>query len=393
MSKFEPNVTIIVPVRNADRTLSTTFEYLLNIDYPRSKFEILIADGGSSDKTVEITKEFMKKYDFVKLIEIPNCKSPGHARNAALKQVKGDYVLFTDGDCAPEKDWVYQIIEPFSRDKKIGGVGGEVLTLKVQPDNFTESYCEQVRFLSPTGRCGLNESGYMPTVTNWLPHEVNGGDNSPFFATANFAVSKEAIDKIGGEFWDEPTGEDVDFSLRIILAGYVLYYKKEALVKHMHRVDLKSFKKQWYGYGYGHPLLINKHTKNNVLEFVLQLGKPGVSFSIPWFKKGIIHFGNYHGMHFCFWNIWINLIIYMGFITFNLSVWFINVEFVRLLVFLFTAGFAYFTVVYFRPVLAIKPLSKFFTFARIRHATNASFIKGAKDGQKKFNAICIEPSW
>ncbi|MEK6557963.1 MAG: hypothetical protein AABZ14_06650, partial [Candidatus Margulisiibacteriota bacterium] len=80
-------------------------------------------------------------------------------------------------------------------------------------------------------------------------------------------------------------------------------------------------------------------------------------------------------------------------ITFNLSVWFINVEFVRLLVFLFTAGFAYFTVVYFRPVLAIKPLSKFFTFARIRHATNASFIKGAKDGQKKFNAICIEPSW
>ena len=37
MKKFEPTVSIIVPVRNAERTLRTTFEYLLYIDYPIEK--------------------------------------------------------------------------------------------------------------------------------------------------------------------------------------------------------------------------------------------------------------------------------------------------------------------------------------------------------------------
>ena len=296
MSDFEPKVSIIVPVRNAERTLTTTFEYLLAIDYPREKLEILIADGGSSDNTVGITKDFMKKYEFIKLIEIPNCKSPGHARNAAIKVVKGQYVLFTDGDCAPNKDWIYKIVEPFEKDKKIGGVGGEVLTLRAQEDNYTESYCEQVKFLSPVGRCGVTESGYMPTINEWYPHEVNGGNDSPFFATANFAVSKEAIDKIGGEFWDEPTGEDVDFSLRIMKKGYLLYFSKESVVKHMHRVDLNSFNRQWHGYGFGHPLLIEKHAKS-VLEFCLQLFGRSFYFNVPSKHKGIIHIGNFHLMY------------------------------------------------------------------------------------------------
>ncbi|MDD5457427.1 MAG: glycosyltransferase [Candidatus Margulisbacteria bacterium] len=391
MTKFEPKISIIVPVRNADRTLKTTFEYLLGIDYPRDKMEIIIADGGSNDKTVQITKDFQKKHSFIKLVEIPDCKSPGHARNAALKQVKGEYVLFTDGDCAPEKDWAYQIVEPFNKDKTIGGVGGEILTLKVEKDNFTESYCEQVRFLSPVGRCKAKDSGYMPTIKEWFPHEVNGGNDSPFFATANFAVSKVAIDKIGGEFWDEPTGEDVDFSLRIMKAGYVLFFKKEAVVKHMHRVDLKSFKKQWHGYGYGHPLLIEKHAKN-FLEFCIQIGK-GFYFNIPWSKKGIVHIGNYHLMYFCLKALLVDLIVYAVFSILNLNILFINLEFLKMLAIIFAVGTVLFTVLYYWPVLKLKPLSKFFFFAKIRRQTNQSFMQGALDGMEKFKAICVEPSW
>jgi len=394
MAKFEPKISIIVPVRNADRTLKTTFEYLLNIDYPIDKMEIILGDGGSTDKTVEIIKDFQKKHDFIKLVEVPNCKSPGHARNAAIKIVTGDYVLFTDGDCAPNKDWAYQIVAPFEKDAKIGGVGGEVLTLRVEPDNFTENYCEQVRFLSPVGRCGLIESGYMPTVSKWLPHEVNGGDYSPFFATANFCVSKKAIDAIGGEFWDEPTGEDVDFSLRIMRAGFVLYFSKESVIKHMHRVDMKSFKKQWYGYGYGHPLLISKHADKKVLEFVIQAGKkPGLCFNIPWYRKGIIHIGNYHVMHSSFWSLWITMLLMVMFNLANVTVGVVDTSFLLVIFDIFALIFVVFSVRYFWPVLKLKPLSKFFTYARIRHATNASFMKGAKDGQSKFGATCIEPSW
>lgn len=382
MAKFEPNVSIIIPIRNAERTLDTTIQYLLNIEYPTDKIEILLADGGSSDGTVKIIKSYQKKYPFIKLIEVPDSKSPGHARNAAIKEVKGEFVLFTDGDCAPSNDWVHQMVTPFEKNEKIGGVGGEVLTLRVESENHTESYCEQTHFLSPIGRCGLTESGHMPTLKNLLPHEVNGGDNNPFFATANFAVRKKAIDEIGGKFWDEPTGEDVDFNLRILKAGYTLYLQKEGVVKHMHRVDLKSFRKQLYGYGYGHPLLINRHAKNKVLELYLQIGK-GISIPIPFFMKGIIHIGNYHLMNFF---LKLTLISYIVHLLTSSSI-FSSIAFYSFIIFIL------FTVLYFLPILKLRPLTKFFTFARIRYTTNSSFIKGGLDAQRKFGAICIEPSF
>ena len=57
---FEPIVSIIIPVRNSERTLKTTFEYMSNIDYPRTKMELIMADGDSTDSTVDIIKEFQK---------------------------------------------------------------------------------------------------------------------------------------------------------------------------------------------------------------------------------------------------------------------------------------------------------------------------------------------
>ena len=376
----EDFITIIIPVRNAERTIETTFKYLLKIDYPREKMEIIMADGDSTDKTVEIIKKWQAQHDFIKFVQVKNCKSPGDARNAAIKITKGKYVLFTDGDCAPNADWVKKIIEPFDSDPKIGIVGGEVLTLRTDVNNLTESYCEQTFFLSPRGRCGLTESGYMPRVKDNYPHEINGGDNCPFFATANVAVRKDAIDKIGGEFWDEPTGEDVDFNIRIMNAGYSLFYASDAVIKHIHRVSLELFMKQYHGYGFGHPLLIKNHAKPNVLEICFQIGS-GIYIPIPWFDKGIIHIGSFHLMHILPGLALLNyLLIKIGAANNNLT---------NLLVFLSLAA----TVKYFYPVLKIKPLVYFFSFAKVRYLSNYSFIKGAIDGTKKFGTICIEPSW
>ena len=51
MVKF---ISIIIPVKNFERTIEKTFEYLLNLDYPHDAWEWVIADGGSTDKTIEI---------------------------------------------------------------------------------------------------------------------------------------------------------------------------------------------------------------------------------------------------------------------------------------------------------------------------------------------------
>ncbi len=375
-----PFISIINPIRNVERTLETNLKFLLDIDYPKDRMEIVFGDGGSTDKTVDIISKWQKKYELIKLVIVPNSKSPGEARNAALKMANGDYILFTDGDCAPRKDWTKKILEPFFKDPQIGMVGGEIHTMRTNPNNDVEAYCEQTKFLMVSGRCLLRNEGYYPNITKDLPHEVNGNIHSPFFATANAAVSKAAADAIGREFWHEITSEDVDFSLRILKAGFKLYFKPSAIVDHMHRVTLQAYCKQLYGYGFGHPLAVQKHAKD-VIEMQFQYTPTYITFVAPFPIKGIIYIGDFHFMHVFGLAFIINIIqtLFTGNITIWLPIW--------------LALFGFFKYRYFSPMLRLDPKSKLFTWAKIRYISNWALMKGGFKGAKTFGVIYLESSW
>ena len=226
----------------------------------------------------------------------------------------------------------------------------------------------------------MTEEGYYPNIEKNLPHEVNGNIHSPFFATANAAVSKKAADAIGREFWHEITSEDVDFSLRILKAGFKLYYKPSAIVDHMHRVTLQAYCKQLYGYGFGHPLAVKKHAKN-VIEVQLQYTPRYITFTIPFVIPGIIYIGHYHFMHLFGLGFIIKLIQTMAArtVTMWLPIW--------------GALFLFFLFRYFKPMLALTPSSKFLTWAKIRYVSNWALMKGGFKGGKTFGIIYLESSW
>lgn len=370
-------VSIIVPIKNAERTLVRHLESIKNVDYPKDKLEIIYVDGGSKDKTLEILKEWKEKFiPQIVILELKNCKSPGEARNKALEVAKGDYVLFTDADCVVKEDWINKIILPFKNDNNIGIVGGEIHTLTVEDGNDIEKYLEFIRFLSVNGRCNIKKEGYFPDIKNFLPHEINGNIHSSFFATANLAVRKEALLKIGNKFWDEITGEDVDFNIRINKQGYKLYYMPQAIVYHIHRANLTQFRKQLYGYGYGHPLLIKKHAKQ-VLEICINLLGKYLYIPIPFFIKGNIYLGAFHFIH-----IFLVLTVLSLFLKWGI---------LYTLIFAFLTLF--FKIVYFAPLLKLKPLSKFPKWCKIKYLSNLSFILGGIKGTFIFGAIDLEDSF
>ncbi len=378
----KPFVSIISPVRNAERTIDTTMQYLLNVDYPRDKMEIVLADGGSTDNTKGIIKKWMEKYNFIKIVDVPDSKSPGHARNAALKVVKGDIILFTDGDCAPHKDWIDKLVDPFLKDPKVGMVGGEIYTLRTDANNDTEAYCEQAGFLSIGDRVRMKNGGYYPDIKKGLPSEINGSQTCPFFATANCAASRKAVESIGMEFWHEPTGEDVDFNLRILKNGFKLFFQPAAIVDHMHRALPRQFYKQLYGYGFGHPLLLKMHAKK-VLEFYFNYFG-GFSFSVPFPMPGIIYFGDFLMLHAAFFSLLITAVTM--FIQGGLSA--IIAGWIPLAVLVVLTGF--FKIKFFWPVWKMKPMTKLVKFMWIHYMSKWNFIKGGLDGMKKFGPINIE---
>lgn len=378
----EPFVSIIVPVRNAERTLDKTFEYLLNIKYPRNKMEIVIADGGSTDKTVDVIKKWQATNPFIRFVQIPNCPSPAFARNKALDAVKGEFIFFTDGDCAPCADWIAEMLKHFQRDPKIGAVGGEIYTLRVEQDNLTEMFCEHFRFNMVSPRYGFIDEGYFPGLSDMSPTQI-AGHRAYFFVTANVGYRKEAIDKANVRFWEHPTGEDIDFGIKIRKHGWKFYFAPKAKIDHMHRASFPALKKVWVTYGAAHPPLISNHAANK-MDLVLQFFKKPKTIQIPSAIKGFIYIGNFHLMHI-FWGLTI-----LGLIISLLSpakgVW-------EILTGVFILAGLYFTFKFFQSCIGMEPSKHFLTWCKMKYMTNLKFYQGGLKGSLRYKTFCIEPSF
>jgi len=380
----KPFVSVIVPVRNAERTILTTFEYLMNIDYPRTCLEIIFADGGSTDSTVGIIKKYKSENNFIKLVEVPDCPSPGFARTQALKKADGEFIFFTDGDCAPCRDWIDQMIKVFQKDPKIGAVGGEIFTLRVDPDNLVEIFCEAFGFNRVGWRYGNLQESYYPDQGK-MPLEVCG-HKSYFFVTANVAYRKEVVDQNNREFWALPTGEDMDFGIRARQNDWKFYFLPSASVDHMHRADEKALLRVWESYGAAHPPLLKAHAKNFleiVFQFIGQWPKHP-SIKIPSAVKGFIYIGNFHLMH-------MYGILFL--ISFLLQWLLPESMFLRVSSWVCLFPTLWCTFHFFKTAFNIPPYWEWPAFAKMKYLTNLKFILGGLKGSKKNKTICVEPSF
>ncbi len=383
MASLNPVVSIIIPVKNFERTIEKTFEYLLNVEYPRESWEWIIADGGSTDKTIDIIKSWQKKYPFIKLVEVPNCPSPGFARNKALEVVKGDFLFFTDADCAPAQNWINEMLKHFSRDPKIAAVGGEVFTLKVDPNNLIEAWCQHFRFNMVSPRYGFIQEGYYPEFPKEPRPSDVGGHKAYFFGTCNVAYRRVAMKAIAAKFWERPTGEDMDLSYQHRQAGWKFYFAPHAKVDHMHRADLKSLRKVWVTYGNAHLPLIDKYVKKRGLEIILQFLKGNPSFVLPVPIRGFAYIGNFHLMH-------IFVILFISCLVLNFALVGLGI---RILTLIFGILAFYFSYQYVKWNFGMEPKDKFWTWCKMKYLTNFSFVQGGLKDFKKYKILCIEPSF
>lgn len=110
-----PNLSIIIPVFNAEKYLSNCLKSILNQTY--NNFEIIIINDGSTDKSLEICKEFSDQDSRIKLINNQN-NGPSIARNIGLRNAKGKYVSFIDSDDYVKKTYFEKLLKNIP-DKKI----------------------------------------------------------------------------------------------------------------------------------------------------------------------------------------------------------------------------------------------------------------------------------
>jgi len=125
-------VSVIVCAYNEEELLSQCIESLVNQAYAKDKYEIIIVDDESEDKTPEIAKRWIERAkEQLPRIKYICIKHAGLsvARNTGIKHSEGEIIAFIDGDAVADKDWMKEIVKAFSSDRDVNLVGGSVLLL------------------------------------------------------------------------------------------------------------------------------------------------------------------------------------------------------------------------------------------------------------------------
>ena len=95
-----PRASVIVPCLNEEEKLPRVLDCVLAQDVSGDCFEVLVVDGGSNDRSVEIAKS-----KGVRVISSPRGVSVQRNRGAA--EARGDYLVFLDADCIVQPDWLH----------------------------------------------------------------------------------------------------------------------------------------------------------------------------------------------------------------------------------------------------------------------------------------------
>lgn len=194
-----PFLSIIVTARNEEKNLFRCLSSILKLNYPIDKFEIIIVDDHSSDKTAEIANAFKYEFQQFHLISLkdgnkndPLISPKRRALEAGILISKGEIILLTDADCEVPDQWARSISTLFIK-KNIVFVGGPVL-IDMENQNILSIF----QALDMIGMMIITGAGYY-----------NG--NQLLANGANMAFSKKAFLETGGfsNFPAKASGDDM----------------------------------------------------------------------------------------------------------------------------------------------------------------------------------------
>ena len=241
-----PRVSVVVPVLNAAGEIGRLVESLLAQDYPRDRLEIFVVDNGSTDGTDDVVAGFD-----VNLLRARRLQSSYAARNRALTDVTGEWVAFTDADCFAPPEWLRALLAPPIPDD-VGAVAGEIDALELA---------------TPVQR--LTERFGIMKHAETMHHKA-----VPCFSTANVAVRREVLEKLGGFRDDTRFFGDMELSWRMQLElDRRLLYRPEAAILHRHRRTWGQLWRHGRGHGRGVAYMKKRHPEIYRIKPGEQLGR------------------------------------------------------------------------------------------------------------------------
>jgi glucosyl-dolichyl phosphate glucuronosyltransferase len=229
--------SVIIATRNRQALLAVTLEAIAAQQWPADGVEVIVADNGSTDATPQVVAEALRRRGSP-LIRYLFVAEPGKsaAVNQALAIATGDLIAFTDDDVRPEPDWLTRLSAAFDETQADFVAGRVRPAWETTPPDWVSP--------SVYGVIAVPENGDERL-------EITLGQHQIMPIGANMAVRRSVIGSIGGLRLDLGkidgslrTGEDHEFFLRMLHAGFRGIYEPTAVVHH--RVGAERLDKRYF---------------------------------------------------------------------------------------------------------------------------------------------------
>lgn len=213
-------ISIVIVSYNEEENIGRCLDSLLKLKYPKDSFSILIVDGGSCDKTVDIARSYP-----VKLLVLPGA-NVAKCKNTALDMINVDYVAFIDADVIVDQDWLNGLVSTISMaEERVVAVGGPNLIMQ---DDY-----EMAKLIGHVQQTFLGSGGSPQAYSINKMQEVISVSNCNSLYRYSIA-NKFRFD----EHFN--IGDDLEVNFRLRLNGYKFIYVPSAIVYHRRPRSLKS---------------------------------------------------------------------------------------------------------------------------------------------------------
>lgn len=238
-----PFLSVIVPVRNEAAFLADTLQQLLEQRYDAARFEVIVADGRSTDDTRAIVAALQTRYAHLRLIDNPGLWSSA-GRNAAVRAARGEILLLVDGHCQLNNPYYLQNIADAFAESSADCLG------RPQPLDVTgATLVQRAIAVARASRLGHHPASHI--------YSGRAGFVPP--QSVAIAYRRGVFDTVG--LFDErfDACEDVEFNHRVAQAGLTCWFTPRVRVHYHPRASLFGLFRQMVRYGRGRMRLLRKH--------------------------------------------------------------------------------------------------------------------------------------
>ena len=260
--------SIIVPVYNRPDEVDELLQSLCQQEV--KDFEVIIVEDGSSVPCDDVCRKYKEQLDLKYFMK--RNSGPGQSRNYGAERASGEWLIVLDSDVVLPPGYLKAVNSQLSA-RPEGALsersGERTLNSQQYPDAFGGPDASHPSFTPVQKAISYSMTSFF--TTGGIRGGKKKGALDKFYPRSyNMGIRREVYQQLGG-FSKMRFGEDIDFSYRIVEAGYKTALLSDAWVWHKRRTDFRKFFRQVFNSGIARINLEKRHPGTMKLVHMLPM--------------------------------------------------------------------------------------------------------------------------